>query len=186
MSIRAPKGLTLSLPPRWPGPTSNSKPRKPRTMPANTRGRGRVPPGRNQSSRTIHKDTVATRSAARPEGTNFSAQETIPLPTARSETPVTAQVIHSGRGWFLLAGKTEKRIENEPDGEVAKRRHEQGRNRLHSNADGKIGGAPDEIDRRECHGEQQRRWARTSIGRSGQGRRFRCLCGVGTHELSLK
>ena len=60
--------------------------------PANTRGTGRTPPGRSQSTITSHNDTVATSNAAMPDGTRSSAQLKPPLLTHSSNTPVTAAV----------------------------------------------------------------------------------------------
>ena len=75
-----------------------------------TRGAGRVPPGRSQSTRTIQRETVATSRAAIPEGTIFSAQETVPLP--------------------------------QPS-------HEIWRDGFDGDADGKVGGTPNDVDHRE-------------------------------------
>src|SRR5215471_8274170 len=86
--IITPTGSTRPEPPRFFGPTSNARPAKPRINPAITRGTGRVPPGRSQSINTIHRDTVATNSAATPEGTVRSARHTPPLPITRSKQPV--------------------------------------------------------------------------------------------------
>ena len=72
----------------------------PSTNPASTRGAGREPPGRNQSTKTIHSDTVATSSAAIPEGMIFSAQLTVPLPHRSNRTPVTIVVRHCLRVGF--------------------------------------------------------------------------------------
>jgi hypothetical protein len=43
---------------------------------------------------TIHRVTVATSSAAIPDGTVCSAQHTPPFPTHSSNTPETAAVFH--------------------------------------------------------------------------------------------
>jgi len=65
-----------------------------------TRGTGRTPPGRSQSTSTIQSETVATRRAAMPDGTVFSAQETVPLPTARSRQPTMKAVRHCAKVGF--------------------------------------------------------------------------------------
>src|SRR5262249_27571749 len=88
----APPGLTRSEPPRFFGPTRSASPANPRTNPVRTLGTGRTPPGRNQSTITIHKDTVATSRDAIPEGRVCSATQPPPLPTNRSKNPVIAAV----------------------------------------------------------------------------------------------
>src|SRR5260221_11876354 len=62
-------GSTREDPTRLLGPTKSATPLKLSSSPATTRAPGRVPPGRSQSMRTIHNETVATSSAATPEGT---------------------------------------------------------------------------------------------------------------------
>src|SRR5580692_4925828 len=50
----------------------------------------------------------------------------------------------------LLAGKPlEKRIEDQPYGEVAQTGHQEGRNGLDTDTDGEVGGAPKDVDRGE-------------------------------------
>src|SRR5260370_22422646 len=65
----APRGSTRLEPPRCAGPTSSASPPNPIRSPITTLGTGLTPPGRSQSTMTSHSDTVATRSAAMPEGT---------------------------------------------------------------------------------------------------------------------
>jgi hypothetical protein len=51
-----------------------------------------MPPGRSQSTRTIHSDTVATSSAVTPEGTVRSAMHTPPFPIHNSKKPVMKDI----------------------------------------------------------------------------------------------
>jgi hypothetical protein len=95
------------------GPTSNAIPANPRTKPASTRDAGREPPGRNQSTKTIHNDTVATSSAAIPEGMIFSAQLTVPLPHRSSRTPVTIAVRHWSQGRLFSAHTPEYGVKHQ-------------------------------------------------------------------------
>jgi hypothetical protein len=46
---------------------------------------------------TIHKDTVATNSAATPEDTRSSARHTPPFPIANKSNPVTVVLRHSAQ-----------------------------------------------------------------------------------------
>src|SRR5260221_5738694 len=85
-------GSTREDPPRFLGPTKSANPLKPSSSPATTRAPGRVPPGRSQSMRTIHNETVATSSAATPEGTVRSARQTPPFPTHSSKKPVMKDI----------------------------------------------------------------------------------------------
>src|SRR5260370_1284973 len=87
-STAARRGSTRSEPPRCAGPTSSASPANPIRSPIATLGTGFTPPGRSQSTITSQSDTVATRSAAIPEGTVCSAQLTPPLPTNSSKVPV--------------------------------------------------------------------------------------------------
>src|ERR1700687_583645 len=87
-----PKGSTRPDPPRFLGPTKSASPLKPSSNPATTRGPGRVPPGRSQSTRTIHSETVATSSAVTPEGTVRSAKHTPPFPRNNSKNPVMKDI----------------------------------------------------------------------------------------------
>src|SRR5882724_9588026 len=88
----APRRSTRSEPPRCAGPTSSTSPPNPSRSPNVTLATGRIPPGRSQSKITSHNDTVATKSAAIPEGTVCSAQLTPPFPINSSIKPVTAAV----------------------------------------------------------------------------------------------
>src|SRR5882762_1482868 len=92
-STAAPRGSTRSEPPRCAGPTSSARPANPIRSPIATLGAGFTPPGRSQSTITSQSDTVATSSAAIPEGTVCSAQLTPPLPMNRSRAPVTTAVL---------------------------------------------------------------------------------------------
>jgi hypothetical protein len=66
----------------------------PNTIPNKIRGDGFCPPGLTQSTITIQSVTVATSSAAIPDGTVCSAQQTPPFPADKSNTPVIAAVLH--------------------------------------------------------------------------------------------
>jgi hypothetical protein len=68
-------------------------PRRPRARPSVMRSVGRGPPGRSQSKRTIQTGTVATMSAAIPDGTRCSAQVTPPFPPPSRSAPITAAEI---------------------------------------------------------------------------------------------
>src|SRR5882724_10910528 len=92
ISTAAPRGSTRSEPPRCAGPTSSARPANPISSPVVTLATGRIPPGRSQSKITSHSDTVATSSAAIPDGTVCSAQLTPPFPTNSNMKPVTAAV----------------------------------------------------------------------------------------------
>src|SRR6266478_2673706 len=83
-----PKGSTRPDPPRFFGPTRSASPLNPSSSPAMTRGPGRAPPGRNQSTRTIQSETVATSKAVTPDGTVRSARQTPPFPMNNSRKPV--------------------------------------------------------------------------------------------------
>jgi hypothetical protein len=61
---------------------------------------GRSPPGRRNSKTTIHSGVMATTSAARPDGTNCSAQDTAPLPIVSRSAPTIAVLIHWRRVGF--------------------------------------------------------------------------------------
>jgi hypothetical protein len=93
MSTPAPTGSTRPDNPNFAGPTSTTIPAKPNTIPNSTRADGLCPFGRSQSTITIHSVTVATSSAAIPDGTVCSAQHTPPFPTISSSTPVIAAVL---------------------------------------------------------------------------------------------
>jgi hypothetical protein len=93
MSTPAPTGSTRPDNPNFAGPTSTTIPAKPNTIPNRTRADGLCPLGRSQSTITIHSVTVATSSAAIPDGTVCSAQHTPPFPTISSSTPVIAAVL---------------------------------------------------------------------------------------------
>src|SRR5579871_1787143 len=97
-SIPAPSGFTLPDDPNWAGPTSRAKPAKPLMIPRNTLEEGLWPPGRSQSTMTIQRVTIATRSAATPEGTVSSAQQAPPFPIHNSKKPVTQAVVQ----WSLV------------------------------------------------------------------------------------
>src|SRR6266849_3544444 len=90
--IPTPKGSTRPDPPRFLGPTRSANPPNPNSSPANTRSPGRVPPGRSQSTKTIHNETVATSSAVTPEGTVRSARHTPPFPMNSSKKPVMKDI----------------------------------------------------------------------------------------------
>src|SRR5689334_9739069 len=70
----APKGSIRPEEPKRLGPTNSASPANPRNTPKNTLPEGRCPPGRHQSTSTIHRVTMATSSAVTPEGTVSSAQ----------------------------------------------------------------------------------------------------------------
>src|ERR1700742_158812 len=110
--MTTPVGSILPDPPKSFGPTSNASPPNPSTNPTMTRDTGRVPPGLNQSMITIQSDTVATNSAATPDGTRPSASQSPPFPTASKRNPVTVVLRHSahvGRA-FVLHSKIGKAI----------------------------------------------------------------------------
>src|ERR1700687_1491855 len=87
-----PKGSTRPDPPRFLGPTRSANPPNPRSNPATTRGTRRVPPGRSQSTKTIHSEPVATSSAVTPEGTVRSAKHTPPFPRNSNKKPVMKDI----------------------------------------------------------------------------------------------
>src|SRR5579862_6921058 len=78
--IPAPLGSTLPEFPSFAGPTRITMPANPIAIPNRIRADGLCPPGLSQSTITIHNVTVATSSAAIPDGTVCSAQHTPPFP----------------------------------------------------------------------------------------------------------
>src|ERR1700722_9408810 len=100
--MTTPIGSIRPDPPRSLGPTSRAKPANPSTNPTMTRATGRVPAGLSQSMSTIHSDTVATSSAATPDGTRSSARHTPPFPTANKRNPVTVVLRHSAQVGLAL------------------------------------------------------------------------------------
>src|SRR4051794_489391 len=67
ITTAAPSGSIWPPPANSPGPTSSAMPARPSANPETTPLVGRGPPGRAQSTSTIHSGTIATSSAVTPD-----------------------------------------------------------------------------------------------------------------------
>jgi hypothetical protein len=82
------------LPPASDGPTSRAMPPKPITRPRTPNQFGRFPPGLIASIAAIQSGTDPISSAATPEATFCSAQESMPLPPNKSNNPIAVADSH--------------------------------------------------------------------------------------------
>ena len=128
------------------------------------RGRSRCPatapsgsrmPKQARSISAMKSGTLATRSAAVPDGTRCTAQATPPVSSTRSAVPTIAAARHSRRPGRTASSprRAATGVEERAGDQEAHGEHQERRQRPVGHGHAEVRRSPDDVDDRECAGE---------------------------------